>query len=133
MNTEKEKLSLLADMIALAKSDGNIKDIEYRFLLTVAEQLGLEKKTLDKLFTTKVENVPLKPESERILQFHRLVLLMNIDRSSSPREIEKIKDLGIHMGLNPLATNKVLEIMHHYPDKVIPPDVLVRIFKTYYN
>ncbi|RNL95079.1 TerB family tellurite resistance protein [Sinomicrobium pectinilyticum] len=133
MNTEKEKLSLLADMIALAKSDGNIKDIEYRFLLTVAEQLGVEKKTLDKLFTTKVENVPLKPESERILQFHRLVLLMNIDRSSSPREIEKIKDLGIHMGLNPLATNKVLEIMHHYPDKVIPPDVLVRIFKTYYN
>ncbi|MGS2740645.1 TerB family tellurite resistance protein [Sinomicrobium sp. M5D2P17] len=133
MNTEKEKLSLLADMIALAKSDGDIKDVEYRFLVTVAEQLGVEKKTLDHLFFTKVESVPLKPESERILQFHRLVLLMNVDRSSTPQEIEKIKDLGIHMGLNPLATNKVLEIMHQYPHKIIPPDVLVQIFKTYYN
>lgn len=133
MNTEKEKLSLLADMIALARTDGNIKDIQYRFLLTVADQLGIVKKTLDSLFTNKVEQVHLKPESERILQFHRLVLLMNIDQSSSPGEIEKIKDLGIHMGLNPLATNKVLEIMHQYPNKVVPPDVLIQIFKTHYN
>lgn len=133
MNTQKEKLSLLADMIALARTDGKVKDIEYRFLRTVAEQLGIEKTTLDSLFTRKVEQVPLKPESERILQFHRLVLLMNADQSSSPEETEKIKDLGIRMGLNPLATNKVLEIMHQYPNKVVPPDVLIRIFKTYYN
>ncbi|MBC9795494.1 TerB family tellurite resistance protein [Sinomicrobium weinanense] len=133
MNTKKEKLSLLADMIALARTDGDIKDIEYRFLLTVAEQLGIAKKTLDSLFTQKVEQVPLKPESERILQFHRLVLLMNVDQSSSPGEIDKIKDLGIHMGLNPQATDKILEIMHRYPNKVVPPDVLIRIFKTHYN
>ncbi|WP_268223720.1 TerB family tellurite resistance protein [Sinomicrobium oceani] len=133
MNTEKEKLSLLADMIALARSDGKIKAIEYRFLLVVAEQLGITKHTLDKLFTTQVESVQLKPESERILQFHRLVLLMNIDHSSSVLEIEKIKELGIRMGLNPLATNKVLDIMHQYPDKIVPPQVLIEIFKTYYN
>ncbi|RAV30582.1 TerB family tellurite resistance protein [Sinomicrobium soli] len=133
MNTKREKLSLLADMIALARIDGAVKEIEYRFLLSVARQLEISKDTLDDLFTHEVENVPLKPESERIVQFHRLVLLMNIDHSSSPEEMEKIKQFGLRMGLNPVATNRVLEIMHRYPDNVVPPDVLIDIFRTHYN
>ncbi len=133
MNSKKEKLSLLAEMIQFAKSDNALKDSEYDFLLAVASQIGIDKQELDRLFDEKVDRVPLKPESQRILQFHRLVLLMNVDQEASASELEKIRDMGIKMGLNPLATNKVLDVMHNYPNKVVPPNVLIDIFSTYYN
>mgnify|MGYP000008767107 CR=1 FL=1 len=38
-----EKLSLLSEMIAFAKHDKNIKNIEYNFLLGVAKQLEISR------------------------------------------------------------------------------------------
>ncbi len=133
MNTEREKLSLLSEMIAFARADDNIKEAEYNFLWAVAQQLGINKQVFDSLFTVKVQRVPIKTEAQRILQFHRLVLLMNVDLEQHDKETEKLKDIGLKMGLSPIAVEKVLKIMHNYPNKVIPPDVLIKIFKAQHN
>ena len=128
-----EKLGILAQMISFAKVDNEIKDSEYDFLLGVAKQLEVDKETFDSLFHKKVEKVLLKSEAERILQFHRLVLLMNVDREQRLVEIEQLHNIGLGFGLPQAAIEQVLTIMHNYPDKVVPPAVLINIFKAYNN
>jgi hypothetical protein len=91
----KEKLSILTEMIKLARSDKKVREKEY--------------------------------------QFHRLVLLMNIDGEADKREKDYIKDIGIRMGLNPGATDSVLEKMNKYPKGIVPTDELIKIFTRYYN
>jgi hypothetical protein len=101
--------------------------------MVIAGRLGIDRATCDKLFAEYIEFTPPKSEFERILQFHRLVLLMNIDQNIKNEELTFIKNLGIRMGLNPMATNKVLIEMHKYPGKLVPSDRLIEIFKQQYN
>ena len=128
-----EKLGILAQMISFAKVDNEIKDSEYDFLLGVVKQLEVDKETFDSLFHKKVEKVLLKSEAERILQFHRLVLLMNVDQEQRLVEIEQLHNIGLGFGLPQAAIEQVLTVMHNYPDKVVPPAVLINIFKAYNN
>ncbi|MDX1315479.1 MAG: TerB family tellurite resistance protein, partial [Eudoraea sp.] len=72
-------------------------------------------------------------QGQRIVQFHRLVLLMNVDQEQDQREVEKLYNLGLHMGIPPGAIQQVLMIMHQYPNKIVPPDVLIKIFKAHNN
>lgn len=120
-------------MIAFAKADDIVKDSEYNFLYSVALQLGINKETFDSLFDTKVAKIQLKTQAERILQFHRLVLLMNVDHEQHATEVSQLHNIGLGMGLPPSAIEQVLIVMHQYPDKIVPPDVLINIFKAYYN
>ena len=133
MYNRKEKLSLLSEMIQFAKADKKIKEQEYHFILAVGSQLGVTKEEIDILVDEQAEKKNLQPESQRILQFHRLVLLMNVDQEISEKEIHKIKDMGLQMGLRPEAVDAVLEKMHEYPNKVIPPAELISIFTRFYN
>ncbi len=133
MSTLEEKLSILSEMIAFARVDNTVKTEEYNFLLNVANQLGVDKQTFDSLFDKTAMPVFLKSEAERILQFHRLVLLMNIDSSDTSLEVALLHNIGLGMGLPPSAIEQVLTIMHKYPDKIIPPEILINIFKIHYN
>lgn len=128
-----EKLSLLSEMIAFAKSDEVIKNIEYNFLLGVARQLDISREDFDYLIEHPVNYVHLKSHSERIVQFHRLVLLMNIDNEHTNEEIVKLHNFGLRMGLNHESINKVLYLMESFPNNIVPPDVLIDIFKVQYN
>lgn len=133
MNTYEEKLSILSELITFAMADDVVKVSEYKFLLDVALQLGIDKDTFDSLFHKKAEKVILRPQSERIVQFHRLLLLMNVDREQHHTELRRLHNIGLRMGLPPSAIDQVLIIMHRYPDKIVPPDVLINIFKAHYN
>ena len=133
MSTHREKLSILSEMIAFAKLDGAIKAPEYNFLSDVAKNLGVDKNAFSDLFDSKTEHIIPKSEAERILQFHRLVLLMNVDQVQTEREIAQLKKFGLDMGLRPTAIDQVLSVMHKSPDKVVPPQVLINIFKSHYN
>ncbi len=133
MSSYKEKLSILSEMIAFARADQAIKDSEFAFLLGVSEQLGVIREDFESLLDAEAEHVLPKSEAERILQFHRLVLLMNVDRTRSPEEIRKLHDIGLAMGLSMNAIDQVLMVMHRYPDKIVPPEVLIGIFKAQYN
>ncbi len=129
----KEKLSLLTELIKLASCDKTVRQKEYDFILAIAERLGISKVQFDPLFAEYIEFTPPQSEFDRILQFHRLVLLMNIDQEPGSREMDFIKDLGIRMGLSPLATNKVLVEMNNYPNKMMPAERLIEIFREQHN
>jgi len=128
-----EKLSLLSEMIAFAQIDANIKSIEYKFLLGVARQLEICQEDFEYLFKHPVTYVHLKSHSERIVQFHRLVLLMNLDHSICDKDLVKLHNFGLRMGLSHESINKVLDVMESFPNKIVPPDFLIEIFKVQYN
>ncbi len=132
MSSYEEKLSILSEMIALARADHVISDAEFYFLQSVADQLGIDEETFQSLFETEVKKIIPKTQAERILQFHRLVLLMNVDEQHE-LEVAKLHNIGLGMGLPPGAIEQVLTIMHQYPNKIVPPDVLIEIFKAHYN
>ncbi len=133
MSSHKEKLSILSEMIAFAKVDDEVKEPEYSFLLGVASHLEVDRESFDALFETKAEHIVPKTQAERILQFHRLVLLMNVDEVQKDIEVARLHKIGLDMGLRPTAIDRVLTVMHEYPNKVVPPNVLIDIFKTHYN
>jgi hypothetical protein len=133
MSSHKEKLSILSEMIAFAKVKNTIKQAEYDFLFNVAQQLEVSKKEFDSLFKKKVEHIIPKTQAERLVQFHRLVLLMNVDGNNDLEEIKRLHDIGLVMGLPPSAIGQVLSIMHKYPNHIVPPEVIIEIFKAHYN
>jgi hypothetical protein len=129
MDSEKlEKLSLLTELIKLARVDKEVREIEYQFLLAIAAQLKVDPVDFNKLFEEYIEFTPPKDEFNRILQLQRLILLMNVDLESSEKEILHIKEVAINMGLNYLAVKEVLRRMHEFPNKLIPPNILIEIF-----
>ena len=125
--------SLLAELIKVAQADNDVRDIEFQFLLTIAAQLGVTVDDFKILFEQYIKFMPPKLEADRIVQFHRLVLLMNVDLETSHLEINYIKEAGIRMGLNPLAIEQVLNEMNSFPNKIIPPERLLEIFQLYHN
>ena len=133
MSSYKEKLSILSEMIAFVKVNNTVKRSEYDFLFNVAQQLEISKKTFDELFQIEVEHIIPKSQADRIVQFHRLVLLMNVNNQQDMIEIKRLHDIGLGMGLPPSAIQQVLSVMHKYPNKIVPPEVLIDIFKAYYN
>ena len=58
---------------------------------------------------------------------------MNVDNVQDLHEVKRIYDIGLNMGLPPGAIQQVLSIMHKYPNKIVPPEVLISIFKAHYN
>ena len=128
-----EKLSLLSEMIAFAQYDNDIKNIEYNFLLGVAKQLDISREDFEYLIKNPITYSHLKSHSERIVQFHRLVLLMNLDKDISSKELVKLHNFGLRMGLSHESINRVLDLMESFPNKMVPPDFLIDIFKVQYN
>lgn len=133
MSTYEEKLSILSEMIAFARVDHSLKRSELDFLVQVASSLGIDQATFEGLLKEKSPKVRLKTQAERIVQFHRLLMLMNIDQEQHKKEVNTLYNIGLKMGLPPVAISQVLEVMHKYPDNIIPSKVLIDIFRAHYN
>ncbi|WP_055448929.1 hypothetical protein [Lacinutrix mariniflava] len=128
-----EKLSLLSEMIAFAKTDKKLKRIECNFLLGISKQLNISRADFDYLIEHPINYVNLESYSERIVQFHRLVLLIDIDQERTQTEIVKLYNYGLRMGLSHESINKVLYLMEGFPNMMVPAEVLIDIFKVQYN
>ena len=128
-----EKRSLLSQLIQLAAADTKLSFKEMEFISAIANSMQINEFELKDLIDNPADRVVLKSESERILQFHRLVLVMNVDEQTSLKEIIAIKNFGLHMGLPAEAIDEVFARMENFPNKVIPPNTLIDIFKKYHN
>jgi len=133
MNTRTEKISLLCDMIAFAIVDGELHEREFLFLSLIADELGISKVELKQLFHEEHRSEIIKNEFERIQQFYRLALLMHCDGVLHEREQTKIHEIGINMGLNPVAIKRVLKAMEKSPTRMVSPEFLLEVFQEQLN
>jgi uncharacterized tellurite resistance protein B-like protein len=129
----KDNQALLSDLIILAKADDKVTNSEYDFIMRIAQRMKVSSEEVDVLFKNPLPSKTSFTEIERITHFHKLVLLMNVDRETHSNEVHVIKDFGLKMGIRPGAIDQVLLEMEKHEDKIIPPQELIQIFQTYYN
>lgn len=120
-------------MISLARADKKIHEREYEFILVVASRLGLPQLEVDQLFKNPLKPVVAKTELQRITQFHRLLLLMNVDEHTHIVEVDALRNYGLQLGIRPEAIEQILSEMNEYEHKMIPSTRLVEIFQRFYN
>ena len=133
MNTFEEKRSLLLEMIAFSTVDGHLHKREYEFLAIVANELGFKIDVFKDLFHQELPQIPIKSEFLRIQQFYRLALLMHSDGILHNKEAIAIQQMAINMGLNPIATKRILKLMEEAPNAIIDGGVLLNAFHEQHN
>lgn len=132
MNNETNR-ALLSDLIILAQADNKVTDVEYDFIMRLAERMELSETDVAELFKNPIPSVPLITELQRLTHFYKLVLVMNVDRESHESEIIAIRNFGLKMGIRPGVIDQILLRMDDFEDRIIPSDELLKIFQTYYN
>jgi len=128
-----EKHQILSDMIRLAMVDNKLDEREYDFISSVAQRLGVTQEEVEDLLKNPVPSGVFKSELERITQFHRLVLLMNVDQETHIAEVDALRNYGLKIGIRPEAIEQVFNEMGDYENKVIPNERLIEIFSRFYN
>ena len=128
-----EKHQILSDMIRLAMVDNKLDEREYDFISSVAQRLAVSEEELAALIVNPLSTGVFKTELERITQFHRLILLMNVDQETHIAEVDALRNYGLKIGIRPEAIEQVFNEMGDYEDKMIPSERLVEIFSRFYN
>ena len=133
MNTFEEKRSLLLEMIAFSTVDGHLHKREYEFLAIIAKELQVDKDEFKQLFHQELPQLSIKTEFLRIQQFYRLALLMYCDGILHEKEMTTIQQIALDMGLNPIATKRILKLMNEAPNAIIDGAILLNVFQEQRN
>jgi len=133
MTPHQEKLSLLQDLIHLSKADDKVTYMEQNFIFTIANGLGINEFELQKLLDNPTTFKPHKNEMDRITHFYRLLLLMGVDQEKHETEQQFCKDVGLKMGLNPIAMDLIIKKIIESETHQLNPQEIIEIFKISHN
>ena len=125
--------SMISELISLSKVDGEVTEKEVGFIKQIGNGMGLKDNEIVELFSNPAPFNPPDGQLDRIVQFQRMVLLMNVDGKVDISEINHLRVMGLKMGLHPDAVKEILVRMSDYPNNAIPPDVLLQIHGKYFN
>jgi len=130
-----EKISHLNDLINLSKIDGNEALNEVNFINSVADRLGISRVDLKQIREKKsdVEFTPAKDMYQLMMQYHRLIVLMGIDRIIALEEKELCVELGLKMNLKREAIEEIIDKAMDTPRHVISVDEIENIFHRHYK
>ncbi len=130
---EKDPKVLLSDLINMVKVDGRIRSAEVQLIEKLAGRMGVPKAEVIQLFESPMPSQTLYSEADRISHFYRLALVMQVDQEVHKFEITALKNFGLKMGIRPVVTEQIMNKMSEYPNGIVPPEELLKIFKIYYN
>ena len=130
-----EKLSHINDLIKLSQIDGDESHMEANFINSVAARLGIEKSDVQRIKKGEIKIAFSTPKTEArvIEQFHRLIILIGIDKLIYKEEVSFCVELGVRMGLNYNAIAEVLRKTLRNPAYIMHLDEMEQIFKKYSN
>jgi uncharacterized radical SAM superfamily Fe-S cluster-containing enzyme len=130
-----EKISHLNDLISLSKIDGNEALNEVNFINSVADRLGISRQDLKKLKEKQPDVIFTPPEDmyQVMMQYHRLIVLMGIDRIITEEEKDLCLALGLKMNLKKEAIEEIIDKAIDTPRHVISVDEIENIFYRHYK
>ena len=127
-----QKLSHINALVRLAKSDDVFSEIEVLFVNRIADRLGVRLEDLSAYDQKDLKLHLPHTEDEVIPLFHRLVILIAIDRIITPEERDLCFHLGVKMGLNPQAVSDVIDLIQEKGNDV-DPSLIIEIFNRHNN
>lgn len=128
-----EKLSVLTELIKMARADEDVRQEEYSLMLAMANVLGVSKNEFDRLFEENIQIHTPASEFERILQFHRLILVAKIDKNLHPRELAHLRHCGHRLHFRPEAIDQVMDLIKKSGAAAPSVEAMLAIFKIYHN
>ena len=130
-----EKISHLNDLIQLSRVDGNESLNEVNFINSVADRLKIDRQDVESIRKkqTQVTFSPPKDMYQLMMQFHRLIVLMGIDRVISREEKSFCQTLGEKMNLKKEAVDEIIEKAIDTPRHVVSVDEIENIFYRHYK
>ncbi len=135
MDEYNKKLSHINDLIRLSQIDGQESHMEMNFINEVADRLGVSFSDVEKLKSNELKIKFSTPTFQKqiIEQFHRLILLMGIDKLIYKEEVSFCVKLGMRMGLSYQAISEILRKTIRNPAYIMQKDELEEIFRKYSN
>ncbi len=133
MNSDKDKVSLLSEMIAFSLVDGELHHLEIVFLTDIAEKLEIRKLVYSDLFSRKYKPNIIKDPFTKIVHFYQLALLMHCDGKLHINEQSEILIIGTRMELATNVMKVILEMVFVSKNKEIPTENLYKVFNMQYN
>lgn len=134
-NLYEEKISHLNDLIKLSRIDGRENLNEINFINSVADRLGISRTDLKEI-RNKSNKVPFSPPDDMyqmMMQYHRLIVLMGIDRIISKEEQDFCIKLGLKMKLKKEAINEIIDKAIDIPRHIISVDDIEQVFYRHYK
>ena len=134
-NFYEEKISHLNDLIKLSRIDGRENLNEINFINSVADRLGISRKDLKEVRTksSKVHFYPPDDMYQLMMQYHRLIVLMGIDRIISNEEKEFCIKLGLKLKLKKEAITEIIDRAIDTPRHIISVDDIEKVFYRHYK
>lgn len=133
MNSDKDKVSLLSEMIAFSLVDGELHHLEIVFLTDIAEKLEIRKSVYSDLFSRKYEPNTIKDSFTKIIHYYQLALLMHCDGKLHANEQSEIIEIGTRMELTNNIMKVILEMVSVSKNKEIPTENLLKVFSMQFN
>lgn len=133
MTTKDQKLSLLQDLIGLSLADGNEDFMEGNFIYTIAKSLSITEAEVQEIKNNPIKYAPENRETDRIIQFYRLLLLMGVDQNKTSSEINFCKETALKLGLNPISVNNTIEQILASETGMMSPEEVIKLFQIQHN
>lgn len=133
MLTYKEKLAVISQMIQLSKVDGIFHEKEFQFIKLMANDYNIKEEDLNELLELETIDTNFFNNFQRIEHFYRMALLVYSDKTVKEEEVNYIKNMGLRLGLSPIAIQNVLDEMQKSENSMISGEKLLEIFKRQEN
>jgi uncharacterized tellurite resistance protein B-like protein len=124
-----EKTEILKELIAMAHADKHLKREEVEFIKAIGKRLQVDEDAL-MIMLEDPDLTPSKPPkkfTQRIIHFHRLILMMRIDGNVDESELQFLHEVALRYGIRRLTVLSLLEVMDTYPHGDVPPSELLAI------
>jgi len=130
---EAQKLNLLSQLVKMAKADKIFKFVEFKYLIDVAEMLGVSEKKLDDIIENDIEAPLPEKKSDRVRQIYRLTVMMMVDNHISKEETILLKNYAVELGLIPDGVERMIKRMEQNKGGMLLDKELMEIFSIRLN
>jgi len=130
---EAQKLNLLSQLVKMAKADKIFKFVEFKYLIDVAEMLGVSEKKLDDIIENDIEAPLPEKKADRVRQIYRLTVMMMVDNHISTEETILLKNYAVELGLVPDGVERMIKQMERNKGGMLLDKELMEIFSIRLN
>ncbi len=131
---EKNKV-LLKMMVQVSRSDHNLAQKEFAYLVHVCNQLSLDTELIREYSAAPEDLREFLPQSEeeRMQILYHLLFVMKADEIIQPEEERKLYDFAFRLGFSEPMTRDFIQILKDSPMDVIPTAALLDVIRKYLN